>query len=80
LLDAAIFAAGHRDFVPSAFASHFAFGFYAGVLANRSRGSLRQDVFDHFMWDLIAVSGSFLTRQRDRPQTGPLLPTITIRF
>jgi len=65
-LQAAVFAAAHGDFSPAALSAHFAFGYYAGYLANRNHGSLRQAVFTHFMWDAVALSGAFLTRQRDR--------------
>jgi hypothetical protein len=78
-LQAAVFAAGHGDFSPLGFASHFGFGIYAGYLANRNRGSLRQNVFNHFLWDVVAVSGSLLTRQRDR-DTRERLPNVVITF
>jgi membrane protease YdiL (CAAX protease family) len=76
-LQAAVFAAAHGSFSPAAFASHFGFGYYAGYLANHNHGSLRQVVFTHFMWDAVALSGAFLTRQRDRidPRAGPVVTT-----
>src|SRR5262249_8836798 len=79
-LQAAAFAAAHGDFSPPGFAAHFGFGLYAGFLVARNRGSLKQAVFNHFIWDLVAVSGSFLTRQRDRTEGQLVLPRIVITF
>ena len=79
-LQAAAFAAAHGDFSPSGLAAHFGFGLYSGFLVARNRGSLKQAVFNHFIWDLVAASGSFLTRQRDRTEGQLVLPPIVITF
>jgi len=79
-LQALAFAADHGEFSPSAFAAHAGYGLYAGFVVQRNRGSLRQAVFNHFVWDLIAVSGAFLTRQRDRTRAQLSLPVMTVTF
>jgi len=79
-LQAMAFAADHVDFNLSAFAAHAGFGLYEGFVVERHRGSLRQAVFNHFVWDLIAVSGAFLTRQRDRTAPQVSLPVMTLAF
>jgi len=79
-LQAMAFAADHGQFNLSALAAHAGFGLYAGFVVQRHRGSLRQAVFNHFVWDLIAVSGAFLTRQQDRPAPQLSLPVMTLAF
>ncbi|NQZ02517.1 MAG: CPBP family intramembrane metalloprotease [Bdellovibrionales bacterium] len=47
----------------------FAFGFYAGYLAKRNNWSLKEAVFVHTWWDIIAFSALFLNEDtRDQAQ------------
>ena len=79
LLQAGVFAAGHGTTDPAQLGFLVAFGLFDGCLANHNKGSLRQNVFNHFLWDVVAVSAELLTRQRGRPGTSRHYG-ITLRF
>ena len=76
-LQSAFFAAAHGTLDPARLGFLFVSGLYDGHLVNRNKGSVRQTVFNHFVWDVLAVTGTLLTRERDRPA---VYRAITIRF
>ena len=55
-------------------------GYYLGYLSQKNHWTLKEGIFIHAWWDLIAFTGSYLYDSRDKRSKGFYLPLLSAEY
>jgi membrane protease YdiL (CAAX protease family) len=66
-LQALVFGAGHVSAGSPVPWPQMLFGYYQGIVTHKNRGSIRESIFQHFWYDVIVITATFLADEDRRP-------------